>query len=405
MIDKKPYLFLFLILILGFFLRIYKLDNRGIWHEEKATVSCAVGIPYFAIISKIGNNNWNTYIDNNSSFSSKNFWQFNTLSDVIKATKQGSGCIAYFITLHYWLNLFGVSEFSIRFLSLLFSLLTLALCYFVADLIFNSKRIALFSCLLFAIFPIIISTSRFGKEYAMAAFFTLLSSYFFFKIIINKRKTINYAGYIFAVSISLLTHILTAYIFIGQGLIMLFLVRDRSIWIKYVVSCLFACGIYVTWLFFSNFSEYKVISIVTQWFAENASKWKLGDDPYYMPATFRTLIAGCIQLILPLFGNSSQSLVSHLREIAVLIIIPSIFIFINFYKTTDNYKNKMVIASIILVFSSPLFALLIAIEQKYIAFSMFTIVFILLLMQFSFLQMLLIKYHLLIIQNGNFLAM
>src|ERR1035437_6218016 len=134
-------LFLLLILIFSLFLRTYKLDEYSIWHDEKASVSCAVGIPYAGINLK-----YSSYHDlgfrNMEVYTSDKFWKLNTLSNVVKSTIQDNGSIAYFLTLHFWVSLFGVSDFSIRSLSVLFGLLTVYVMYWFTLIVSQSTRIA-----------------------------------------------------------------------------------------------------------------------------------------------------------------------------------------------------------------------------------------------------------------------
>ena len=73
-------------MILGFSLRLYGITSESIWLDEAFSIQLAKHGP-FEIIRK-------------------------TASDVHPPL--------YYLLLHFWIDLFGASEFSVRFLSLLF---------------------------------------------------------------------------------------------------------------------------------------------------------------------------------------------------------------------------------------------------------------------------------------------
>ena len=128
------YLLLLLILIGPFFLRIYKLDSQGIWLDEKASIGTAVGIPYGYYESEdIGS--WKEFHLNknhNSTFTSNDFWKLNTLKNTYLASIPSNGAIAYYFTLFFWIKTFSTSDFSLRFLSVLFGLFTVIASYFIS---------------------------------------------------------------------------------------------------------------------------------------------------------------------------------------------------------------------------------------------------------------------------------
>ena len=57
------------------------------------------------------------------------FYAQQDIGEFLPFLNQGNNPPLHFILLHYWINLFGISSFSVRSLSLLFSILTIPVLY------------------------------------------------------------------------------------------------------------------------------------------------------------------------------------------------------------------------------------------------------------------------------------
>lgn len=364
--SNAKYFWLCIILGLGFFLRIYKLDDKGISYDEKSSVSCAVGIPH-AAITAVKSTTWQDLgFQNNIVFHSKDFWKFNTLQNVIKGSIHSHG---YFITLHYWINIFGISDFSVRFLSVIFSSLIILLVYVFTNELLNSPKISLWASLFTSINPILIESGQFTRSHTMVVFFTLLSTYFFFKVFIQKNKSMLYFwGYTFGVLISIFSHFYCAYIFLGHCLIMMVYIREKKIWFKYFSSNSIVVFLYMLYLFKGGVEDLKAIESVNLTFKSISENWKEGDNTFYLPSTLNNLIAGWIQVILPMFGNSLQNFGIRLREIVFLLIVPLGLLSIGFNKTNNFTKKNIYFLILILLLMSPVFSTIMAIKSNYIIF-------------------------------------
>ena len=84
-----------------------------------------------------------------------------------------------------FIKIFGLNDFSIRFLNLIIGILLVPLMYLVVKEIFNDQKIALIASFLTSVSPWIYILSRHAHEGALCAFFTLLSIYFLIKF--NKK--------------------------------------------------------------------------------------------------------------------------------------------------------------------------------------------------------------------------
>jgi mannosyltransferase len=85
----------------------------------------------------------------------------------------------YYLILRIWSLLFGFSEISLRFPSLIFALLTVYLVYKVGSL-WNGKT-GLYAALLMALSPLHIYYSQEARMYSLTTFLVTLSSYFLIK--------------------------------------------------------------------------------------------------------------------------------------------------------------------------------------------------------------------------------
>jgi len=140
----------------------------------------------------------------NLSSESGSFDEANTISFTKHPNSDFGNPPFYYIFLDYWTYLFGDNEFSIRFPSVIFGLLSILVLYYLASLLFN-KRIALFGALILAVNPFHIYLSQQARMYSLFTLFSLLSLIYFFKILKDGRKK-NMILYLFFNALNLYTH-------------------------------------------------------------------------------------------------------------------------------------------------------------------------------------------------------
>ena len=97
----------------------------------------------------------------------------------------------FFVIMHFWINAFGISEFSVRFLPALFSALTVVFVYFIGNKFFSVK-VAVASAVLF-----IFSESQFEfahdcRAYSLLVLLSTISIYFLLKLLILEKDRINW---------------------------------------------------------------------------------------------------------------------------------------------------------------------------------------------------------------------
>jgi uncharacterized membrane protein len=143
------------IILIAFALRVFRLDYQSLWYDEAFSVYLA---------------------------------QF-SLADITARTAADIQPPLYYYLLHFWIALAGESEFTVRFLSLFFGVLTIPLMYVTARRLFTptpsplprgtgeGMGVGVFAALLAALSPLYLWYSQETRMYTLTTFLLLLSSY------------------------------------------------------------------------------------------------------------------------------------------------------------------------------------------------------------------------------------
>lgn len=215
--NRKTTIFLLiLILALGFSLRIYTLDKRDFWSDEAVSLMIAKYATFQNTID----------IDYRRVF-----------------TEPG----LFFLLLKIWMYLTKEESFY-RFLPLFFGLFSIALIYLLGKE-FCNKTAGLIAALLMSISPLHIYYSQELRNYTLWVFLSLLSIYFFFRILKKEGK----APFLFWFSIStilcLYTHVMALLLLFTVNIYFLFFPGKKKLVFKWIVSNLIVLLFYIPWLF------------------------------------------------------------------------------------------------------------------------------------------------------------
>lgn len=187
---RKEIFILISIIILSFLLRIYDLGGENLWFDESTSV----------IASK------------------------KPIVDIMSG-EIGPNLPLYYITLHFWIKLFGDSEFSIRFPSVIFGILSIYVIFKLGKLIFD-ERIGILSAFITAISLYHIRYSQEARPYILFVFTILLSNYYFIKFLREKEKERkNIIGYIGSSIMMIYSHYYGIFYVIFQNIYYLFYQR------------------------------------------------------------------------------------------------------------------------------------------------------------------------------------
>ncbi len=378
---NKNSLILLLILLIGFGIRILHIDNSGIWLDEKISLSESNGFSFLS-------GNLPVY------FTTADVKQLNTFQNVIHATinDDGGNGILYILNLHYWQKVFGSCDFSIRMLSLVFNCMIILVAYCFSKLVFNSQRVALITALLIAVHPLLIDYAQEARPYSMATLFSLLSTLFFYKSFIladvNKNEKYNVLAFTLFSLCALLTHYLTAYIFVAQGIYFVLFVRRSKLWRAYTISWLSVFAIFIIWLFNGGLEGLHYMSLHNAQYIQQLHILKDDENSFVLPSNFKNIFSGWIQILLPASGNTLQQADYRLRQLSVLLTIPVLLVLVGFRKSNHDVKNSLTLL-LLLVFSAPVWATLLAVIAGHTisfqpAYVIFTTPFVMMLIAIGF---------------------
>jgi len=160
------------IFLLAFLLRVFHLSHESIWLDEGISIAMA----------KL------------------------SVSDMFNKLLVDSMPPLHYLLLHYWITVFGDGEFSVRFLSLLFSMATIAFSYLLAKKLFNEK-VALWLAFFLAVSVFHIEYAQETRNYSMIAFFSVSSLYFLVRWK-EKHSLWNILFFVLSCLLLLYTHIL-----------------------------------------------------------------------------------------------------------------------------------------------------------------------------------------------------
>lgn len=126
----------------------------------------------------------------------------------------------YFIILHYWVILFGISEFSSRFLSVVLGFFALIMAFKLGSLIFD-KETGILNSLFLGVSTFHIYHSQSVRMYSLLTLLTLLSFYFFIKIL-KKWDFALLVGYLLSSVFLIYTHYSGFFVIFVQNIFLIF---------------------------------------------------------------------------------------------------------------------------------------------------------------------------------------
>jgi hypothetical protein len=160
----------------------------------------------------------------------------------------------YFFLLHFLIELAGDSDFTLRFLSVLFGVLTVPLIYFMGNkLCHGHGRIGLWAALLATFSPFYLWYSQEARMYTLLVFLGLLSVYCLLRAI-GEDKAGWYVTYAVTATAMLYTSLFSIGLFAFEGLLGLLAIWKRRRWVILavfvIISLAFLPGLWprLVWL-------------------------------------------------------------------------------------------------------------------------------------------------------------
>ena len=178
--NSLHYTAIFIILIIGAIFRFNNLGAESIWIDEGYSIA----------------------------FSKLNFVEVLTVEDDFPPL--------YYIILHFWIKLFGTSEVSVRFPSLIFGIFSIWTIYHVGRVIYNRQK-GLIAALLLSISSFHIHYSQEARPYSLTVFLALLSMYYLVKCN-QDGKIAASIGYVITTTLLVYSHVIGLYLVAAQNL-------------------------------------------------------------------------------------------------------------------------------------------------------------------------------------------
>ncbi len=326
----KKYYPIFLILVLGLFLRLYNNTNISLWHDE-AFSALLIKYPWQEMLYRIG-------------------------LDVHPP--------AYYVFLRLWHYVFGDSLLSLRSFSVFFGVATIWAVWLLVKTIFESSRLAILTAVLMAINIFQIQYATEARMYTMGAFFTVIACYFTVQFLkswhklnqihtpynsdeLKYRKILvwNWLGMIASMIIMIYTHY---YLLFSVLAICLFFAVDllfhrvstlgKKMWLILLTGLSLSLA-FLPWL---NIFLFQVKQV-------GSGYWIPPMDIWSIPTTIYTLVLG--------FSYDIQSF--KVKVLLAVVTILFLIISYNFIKQTKNfYKWLIILVTLAPFFGSGLFYVL-----------------------------------------------
>jgi 4-amino-4-deoxy-L-arabinose transferase-like glycosyltransferase len=156
------------------------------------------------------------------------------IGDMLRTTASDVHPPLYYLLLHGWVNLSGDSDFSVRFLSVVFGAGALVMTYFLGCALFD-KGVGAISALLFSVSAFELQVSQNARMYSLMALLVCASMYFFIRYIRQRGLTAS-IGYVLTTTLLLYTHVYALFFVLAQNvfLITIVLIESREIRPRFV---------------------------------------------------------------------------------------------------------------------------------------------------------------------------
>jgi len=312
--NIKELLIIFIILIIGIFLRIYNLNFEDFWIDEMVS-----------------------------------FWAADpryNISDTILRLTQADLHILFNIVLKYYFAVFSYKIELARYVPLIFSILSLFLILYLASILQIRNIILILFLFSFNIY--LIKFSQELRSYSFIFFLTILTLIFFFKIIDenNKNKKLLTIFFILSQIFLILTHVFTFIIFFSFLIFnLIFFLKNKKIY-KYLFISNVIVGLFISFFLIIYLKYFK---LGVDWLPQIQPKFYTN---FFFSKFFGSRILGLVHLILLIYLiiKSKIFLPKHynLKIIFILIIIFSYILpLIYGYSIKPILQDKYIIFVII----------------------------------------------------------
>lgn len=149
------------------------------------------------------------------------------ISTIISELILGNNPPLYEVFLHFWTSIFGISEISVRFPSVVFSSLAVYFIYQICRKFFSIK-VAVLAALLFTLSNYQMYYAHEARVYSLFMFLTVVSMYHYLRLLTLERSKTDLIIYVIVSILLLYSHFFSCFILLLQVGILIVLYRKRK---------------------------------------------------------------------------------------------------------------------------------------------------------------------------------
>lgn len=191
---------------------------------KNTTLLSTIILLVFAVIIK----GWNiseTTIGTDECFSLYNAQL--SVKEIVTWLFKGNNPPLWEVLLHFWIKVFGISEFSIRTLSLLFNVATVIPIIYIGER-FIGKNAGHYTALLFIFSSFSLFLAHEARVYSLIGFLVAWSVYFFLDIVHKNKSKSSWVGLTVVNGLILYSHYMAYWIPLMEGIIILLMFRGLT---------------------------------------------------------------------------------------------------------------------------------------------------------------------------------
>lgn len=236
----RKYILLLVLAGIALGLRLYRLDSRGLITDEKFTLLNANGF-------WVGGANQQAF--KQDYFTAGDFWEEKGIQDYFDATAHADfgTHIVHNAVLHYWMQAFGNSDFSVRLPGAIFNVLTVLLIFLMVLRYFGSYRMAFLAGLLLAVDPLNVAQSHIARSYPLSFFLITLSTEYFIRIVRGGASAKNFIFYALLTGLAMLNHYINFFVPLAHIIVFLALRNKGHLWRGFAGAAVFNALLLIYW--------------------------------------------------------------------------------------------------------------------------------------------------------------
>jgi len=142
----------------------------------------------------------------------------------------------YYLGMHFWIRLFGVSEFAVRFPSVLATGIAAAGCVVLAGMLAN-RRVALIAGAVAVVLPRFTAMAIEGRSYALSAAVAVwITILFLFLIARGSRSILGWCGYAILAALGVYLFLYIALLFLVHAAVLVLDHANRPAWRRWAIA-------------------------------------------------------------------------------------------------------------------------------------------------------------------------